>query len=59
MPYPMPFYTRGLEGRIDNANGGWKARGLWMTYSSYLPKFTETSIQPGYERTRFVAASCI
>jgi hypothetical protein len=28
MPYPMPFYTRGLEGRTDNANGGWKGRGL-------------------------------
>jgi hypothetical protein len=44
MPYPMSFYTRGLEGRIDSANGGWKGRGLWMTYSSYLPKFTETKL---------------
>lgn len=42
VPYPMPFYTRGLDGRIDDANGGWKGRGLWMTYSSYLPRFTET-----------------
>jgi streptogramin lyase len=44
MPYPMPFYTRGLDGRIDDANAGWKGRGLWMTYSSYLPKFTETKL---------------
>ena len=44
MPYPMPFYTRGLDGRIDDAKAGWKGRGLWMTYSSYLPKFTETKL---------------
>ena len=42
IPYPLPFYTRGLDGRIDDAKTGWKGRGLWMTYSSYLPKFTET-----------------
>ena len=44
VPYPMPFYTRGLDGRIDDPNAGWKGRGLWMTYSSYLPRFTETRI---------------
>jgi hypothetical protein len=42
MAYPMPFYTRGLDGRIDDAKIGWKGRGIWATYSSYLPKFTET-----------------
>jgi hypothetical protein len=26
------------------AKAGWKGRGLWMTYSSYLPKFTETKL---------------
>jgi hypothetical protein len=41
VPYPMPYYARGLDGRIDNPNAGWKGRGLWMTYSSYLPRFTE------------------
>jgi hypothetical protein len=40
----MPFYTRGLDGRIDDAKAGWKGRGIWATYSSYLPKFTETRI---------------
>ncbi len=44
VPFPLPFYTRGLDGRIDDAKAGWKGRGLWMTYSSYLPKFTETRI---------------
>jgi len=41
MPYPIPFYTRGLDGRIDDAKTGWKGRGIWATYSSYMPKFTE------------------
>jgi len=41
IPYPMPYYARGLDGRIDDAKAGWKGRGLWMTYSSYLPRFTE------------------
>ena len=29
MAYPMPFYTRGLDGRIDDAKAGWKGRGIW------------------------------
>ncbi|MFP6782403.1 MAG: hypothetical protein VCB59_11980 [Gammaproteobacteria bacterium] len=31
IPYPMNTYTRGLDGRIDDPNGGWKGRGLWFT----------------------------
>jgi hypothetical protein len=42
IPYPIPFYSRGVDGRVDDPNAGWKGRGLWMSYSSYLPKFTET-----------------
>jgi hypothetical protein len=37
VPYPMGFYHRGVEGRIDDAAAGWKGRGLWATYSSYTP----------------------
>ena len=44
MPYPMPFFTRGLDGRIDNAGAGWKGRGIWASYNSYLPKYSETRI---------------
>ena len=40
----MPFFTRGMDGRIDNPRAGWKGRGIWATYSSYLPKFTETKL---------------
>lgn len=31
VPYPLNTYTRGLDGRIDDANAGWKGRGLWFT----------------------------
>lgn len=31
IPYPLNTYTRGLDGRIDDANAGWKGRGLWFT----------------------------
>jgi hypothetical protein len=28
VPYPMGFYTKWMDGRIDDANAGWKGRGL-------------------------------
>jgi hypothetical protein len=32
VPYPMNFYQRGMDGRIDDANAGWKGRGLYSDY---------------------------
>jgi hypothetical protein len=29
VPYPLGFYTRGVDGRIDDPKAGWKGRGLW------------------------------
>ncbi|HVZ61182.1 MAG TPA: carboxypeptidase-like regulatory domain-containing protein [Terriglobales bacterium] len=29
VPYPLGFFTRNVAGRIDDANIGWKGRGLW------------------------------
>ncbi|MBI4476229.1 MAG: carboxypeptidase regulatory-like domain-containing protein [Acidobacteria bacterium] len=37
VPYPVGFYHRGVEGRIDDPNAGWKGRGLWANYGSYNP----------------------
>ena len=31
IPYPLNTYTRGLDGRIDDPDAGWKGRGLWFT----------------------------
>ena len=28
VPYPLSFYAKGLDGRIDDPNGGWKGRGV-------------------------------
>ena len=37
VPYPLGFYTKWLDGRIDDPNGGWKGRGLWSTVSTRAP----------------------
>ena len=37
VPYPMGFYTKGLDGRIDDPQAGWKGKGLWATYSTRAP----------------------
>jgi hypothetical protein len=34
VPYPLGFYSRGLDGRIDDPKGGWKGRGLWADYGT-------------------------
>jgi hypothetical protein len=34
VPYPVGFFTKWVEGRIDDANAGWKGRSLWTTYST-------------------------
>jgi hypothetical protein len=34
VPYPLGFYTRGLDGRIDDRDAGWKGRGVWASYDS-------------------------
>lgn len=34
VPYPRSFHTRGMDGRIDDPNGGWKGRGIYATYAS-------------------------
>ena len=33
VPYPMGFYAKGLDGRIDDPNAGWKGSGLWSAYA--------------------------
>ena len=37
VPYPMGFYQRGMDGRIDDPNTGWKGRGLWASDGSRTP----------------------
>jgi hypothetical protein len=41
VPYPLGFYHRGMDGRIDDPAAGWKGRGLWANYGSHLIWHTE------------------
>ncbi len=41
VPYPMGFHSKGLDGRIDDANIGWKGKGLWSTYAGRAPYHIE------------------
>lgn len=41
VPYPMGFFTKNVDGRIDDANAGWKGRGLWTTFGSRTPFHNE------------------
>jgi hypothetical protein len=36
VPYPLGFYSRGLDGRIDDPNAGWKGRALWSNYGTHF-----------------------
>lgn len=36
VPYPLGFYQRGLDGRIDDPDAGWKGRSLWANYGTHL-----------------------
>jgi hypothetical protein len=37
IPYPMGYYSRSMQGRIDNPNTGWKGRGFWTSYNPNTP----------------------
>ncbi len=41
IPYPMGFYAKGLDARIDNPKAGWKGRGLWSAEGDRTPWLKE------------------
>ena len=41
VPYPLGFYAKGFDGRIDDPNGGWKGRGLWAANGDRTPWLIE------------------
>jgi hypothetical protein len=41
VPYPMGFYAKGLDGRIDDPRGGWKGKGIWTTFATRAPFHVE------------------
>jgi len=42
VPYPLGFYTKWMDGRIDDPSIGWKGKGLWATWSTRAPFHAET-----------------
>jgi hypothetical protein len=34
LPYPMGFFAKNVDARIDDPNAGWKGRELWSTYGT-------------------------
>lgn len=44
VPYPLGFYTKWMDGRIDDPDAGWKGRGLWATISTRAPFHMETGV---------------
>ena len=41
VPYPIGFYAKGFDGRIDDASAGWKGRGLWAANGDRTPWLIE------------------
>jgi len=37
VPYPMGFYAKGIDGRIDDTKAGWKGKGIWTSISTRAP----------------------
>jgi hypothetical protein len=48
VPYPMGFYAKSVDGRVDDPRAGWKGKGLWSTYGTRTPQHIEP---PGKDTT--------
>ena len=42
VPYPLGFFAKGMDGRIDDPNAGWKGKGVWTTWGTRTPFHSET-----------------
>jgi len=41
VPYPMGFFAKQIDGRIDDPAAGWKGRSLWVTSGNRTPVHIE------------------
>ena len=41
VPYPMGYYGKGMDGRIDDPKGGWKGKGIFSTFATRAPFHAE------------------
>jgi hypothetical protein len=49
VPYPMGFFPRGMDARIDDPNTGWKGKGLWTNYGE-LPLWHQEDGEGAYSK---------
>ncbi len=42
VPYPLGFFAKGMDGRIDDPKAGWKGKGIWTTWGTRTPFHSET-----------------
>ncbi len=42
VPYPLGFFAKGMDGRIDDPAAGWKGKGVWTTWGTRTPFHSET-----------------
>ena len=41
VPYPMGFFAKGYDGRIDDPKAGWKGKAIWSTFATRAPFHSE------------------
>jgi hypothetical protein len=44
LPYPLGYFPRSMQGRIDDPKAGWKGRSFWTSYNSYTAWHLEGGI---------------
>ena len=44
VPYPLSFFPKYMDGRIDDPKAGWKGRGLWSSYAGTTMWHQETGM---------------
>jgi len=42
VPYPLGFFAKGMDGRIDDPKAGWKGKGVWTCWGTRTPFHSET-----------------
>jgi hypothetical protein len=45
IPYPLGFFSKNVDGRIDDPSAGWKGKGIWTTFGSRAPFHNEGGVQ--------------
>src|SRR5579883_61757 len=53
VPYPMSFFVKAIDGRIDDPNAGWKGKGLWTSSGTRAPWHIEAGLGEKPKVTKF------